>query len=245
MEKKFIQNEIEKLITTGWITNSEGQEYLNKPEIINAINASTSPIKVNIFNALKLTPYDKAKVLILGQDPYPNPLDAHGLAFSSKNSVTPGSLKNIFIAIDNVYNSNLYKNKYNELTSWANQGVLLLNTSLTFEKKDDKKLQQQIQNYNFKLWKPFVNLIITKLLMRDKPFVMLLWGDKAQKIVEFNIKKLKNNLNENILILKSTHPSPLSVNRGGDFPTLAPEHFKECNKFLNSHNLKEITWGTL
>lgn len=244
MEKTFIQTEIDELIKTGWLSYEEGQQYLNKPEIINAISLSTSPVKENIFNALKLTPLNDTKVLILGQDPYPNPLDAHGLAFSSRNKTTPGSLKNIFIAIDKTYNSNLFKTKYNELTSWAKQGVLLLNTSLTFEKKQDKKLEQKRQNENLRLWKPFINLVITKLILREnKPLVMLLWGDKAQKAAEFNIKKYK--INENILIFKSSHPSPLSVNRGGDFPNLAPKQFIECNEFLKRNNANEIVWTKL
>ncbi len=244
MEKTFIQTEIDELIKTGWLSYEEGQQYLNKPEIINAISLSTSPVKENIFNALKLTPLNDTKVLILGQDPYPNPLDAHGLAFSSRNKITPGSLKNIFIAIDKTYNSNLFKTKYNELTSWAKQGVLLLNTSLTFEKKQDKKLEQKRQNENLRLWKPFINLVITKLILREnKPLVMLLWGDKAQKTAEFNIKKYK--INENILIFKSSHPSPLSVNRGGDFPNLAPKQFIECNEFLKRNNANEIIWTKL
>ena len=138
----------------------------------------------------------------------------------------------------------LFKKKYNELTGWANQGVLLLNTSLTFEKKEDKKLQQQSQNYNLKLWKPFINHIIKKLLeTKDRPVVMFLWGDKAQKLVENNLKNAE--LQDNILILKSTHPSPLSVNRGGDFPILAPQHFKLCNEFLEKYSIKPIKWDKL
>lgn len=244
MSDSILENQINSLILNGWITENEKNIFFENNEIINAINSSTSPIKENIFNALKLTPFDKTKVLILGQDPYPNPLDAHGLAFSSKNTITPGSLKNIFIAIDKIYNSNLFENRYNVLTSWAKQGVLLLNTSLTFEKQEDKKLQQQSQNYHLKLWKPFINHIIKKLLnVTERPVVMLLWGDKAQKLVEKNTKNAV--ITNNILILKSTHPSPLSVNRGGDFPILAPKHFKKCNEFLNKFSIKEIDWNIL
>ena len=90
------KREFEKIIENGWLNNLSAQKYLENKDIINAIEVSTSPVKENIFNALKMVSIDNLRAVILGKDPYPNPLHAHGLAFSSKNNITPDSLKKYF-----------------------------------------------------------------------------------------------------------------------------------------------------
>ena len=255
-----IENEFKKLIENKWLNQEQAEEYLKNKSLINSINNSTSPKKENIFNALKLVPFDSIKVLILGQDPYPNPNHAHGLAFSSNDVKIPSSLKNIFIAIDKKYGSNLFKNANSNLENWAKQGVLLLNTALVYEKINsntlDKKEASRLQNKNqkeqLKIWKPFIKDIIKKILtINNRPIAMFLWGDSAHKIVFDNIesKDFKQNLhkrtpliipNTSIMILQSAHPSPLSVNTGGDFMLMASEYFGACDEHLGKD---KITWG--
>ena len=138
MEKLF-----KELIKNGWLNETEVSRFLNDENMVRSMKESTSPSLNNIFNALNLVPYDKVKVLILGQDPYPNPLHAHGLAFSSLNKTTPGSLRNIFKALDSLYGSSLVDKKNNDLTPWAKSGVLLLNTSLTYKNTFDESLSDK------------------------------------------------------------------------------------------------------
>ncbi len=247
-----LTKDFEILIKNGWLDKSSAKKYLENKDITDAIKASTSPKCENIFNALKMVPLNKVRAVIIGKDPYPNPLHAHGLAFSSKNNVTPDSLKNIFKALDSVYGSNLFNQAKNDLTSWANQGVLLLNTSLTFKKTDDKKEQTQLQRIHAKIWQGFIREIIEKLLKTNQPLVMFLWGNEAHDLVYKSIKdkdfKLTNHLrtpqiipNTNIMLLMASHPSPLSVNRGGDFLEVVPKHFLESDKFLKDNKVNWIT----
>ena len=247
-----IKKDFEILIKNGWLNNENAKKYLENEDIINAIKVSTSPKPDNIFNALKLLPFEKVKVVILGKDPYPNPNHAHGLAFSSLDNKTPDSLKNIFKAIDTAYNSNLFENAKNNLTNWVNQGVLLLNTSLTFEKKEDKKLQAKIQSAHAKIWKSFIREIIDKILSSNNRIVMFLWGNDAHDLVYKSIKdksfQQTNHLrtpqiipSTNIMLLMASHPSPLSVNRGGDFLDITPKHFLECDKHLKENKINWIS----
>ncbi len=250
-----------ELVDAGWLNRSEAMHFMSDAALSKAIRESTSPVFENIFNALKLVPYESVKILILGQDPYPNPLHAHGLAFSSKNPTTPGSLRNIFKALDSVYGSNLVEKKNNDLTPWAEHGVLLLNTSLTYKNvsddnlamKDNKKNQSKEKAFHMSVWAPFVDIIIKKLLMRDKKLVMLLWGGDAWNIVLKNIKKLGLSIDEqpngkvvlqnsNILILHTDHPSQVKINLGGKFLEQAPQHLVECDKFLGAD---KINWTNL
>ena len=246
-------------MTNGWLNEDEVSGFLCNENLKKAILESTSPVTDNIFNALNLVPYDKVKVLILGQDPYPNPLHAHGLAFSSKNSTTPGSLRNIFKSIDKVYGSNLVDCKNNDLTKWAESGVLLLNTALTYKNvmnesvpaKDNKKTQAKEKTFHMSVWAPFIDLIITKLLNRNKKLVMLLWGGDAWNIVLKNIESQKISIEEkdfgkvvlkdrDILILHTDHPSQVKINLGGKFLEHAPQHFVECDKFLGADKIDWI-----
>ena len=185
------------LIDNEWITEDEAEKFLDDKDIIDCMEKTTSPCRNNIFNALNLVPFKSVKVLILGKDPYPNPKDAHGLAFSSLDKSTPDSLKNIFKALDLAYDSDLFDRGENNLINWAKQGVLLLNTGLTYQKVDadglDKKeknsMQTRTQNRHMKVWKPFIKLIITKILsVKDRPIVLMLWGNDAHNIVFANIK---------------------------------------------------------
>ena len=180
------------------------------------------PKQEDILNAIKLTPLDKVKVLIIGQDPYPSTEHAHGLAFSSLSSKTPASLKNIFKKLEKDFPNT--KHNSNTLTSWAKQGVLLLNTSLTFEDKSPKVLKEHTQ-----LWKPVIENIYQVLINRNKPLVVFRWGAHAQKSGEIF------EGHENIYVMDTTHPSPLSASRG--FMTC--DHFIKCNEILKEN---AINW---
>ena len=247
------------LVARGWLTRDEACTFVQNDAINKVMNESTSPILDNVFNAFNLTNYNDVKVLILGQDPYPNPMHAHGLAFSSRNTTTPGSLRNIFKAIDVVYGSNLVVNKNNDLTNWAKSGVLLLNTSLTYKSVGETTVELPIKNsqnkekkFHLKTWEPFINLIITKLLNRNKKLVMFLWGGDALNIVMKNIKRQNLTTEEtangkiflpqnNVLILYTDHPSQVKINLGGKFLEHAPSHFKECDIFLGNDKINWIS----
>ncbi len=254
-----MENLFNNLIKNGWLNTDEAQKFISDENLCRAIKESTSPVFNNIFNALNLVSYDNVRVLILGQDPYPNPLHAHGLAFSSKNTTTPGSLRNIFKAIDSVYGSNLVGKKNNDLTDWAKSGVLLLNTALTYKNtfdkslsdKENKKNQTREKAFHMSVWKDFVDTIITKLLNRDKKLVMLLWGGEAWNIVLKNIKNSGIEYKEyengkvilpdkNILVLHTDHPSQVKINLGGKFLEHAPLHFRECDEFLGNGKINWI-----
>lgn len=165
------------------------------------------------FNCFKLTPYDNVKVVILGQDPYINEGEANGLAFSTLAKKIPPSLQNMYKSLTNDYNCSP---NTGDLTNWATQGVLLLNTILTVE--SGKSLSHEKIG-----WEYFTQAVIKHLNNKDK-IIYLLWGKKAQMYEKY-IDKNKH------VILKSPHPSPLSFYRG----------FIESNPFLNC-NLQLIKW---
>ena len=219
-------------ISKSW-DSALGKEGLELCENIykQALERFSTPQKDDIFNAFKLTEFEDVKVLILGQDPYPNPEHAHGLAFSSRAEKCPASLKNIFKVINKNYDKDFVFDKW-ELTSWAEQGVFLLNTALTFY---DEKHQNKI----LKLWKPFIDLVLEKLANKKEPLVVMLWGNKA---IERALSTFENR--ENVLILTASHPSPLGANKG-DNAFMNCNHFKNCNEFLKGNNLNEIDWFSL
>lgn len=176
----------------------------------------------NIFKALKLTDYDQVKVVILGQDPYHGINEAHGLSFSVQKGVKrPPSLDNIF---KELYDDLKIKREDNDLTSWANQGVLLLNSVLTVEK--DKAFSHQGKG-----WEIFTDEIIKKLNEREKPVIFVLWGAAARK------KKELIDLNKHYII-ESAHPSPLSAYHG----FFGSKPFSKINNILKANNEKEIEW---
>lgn len=176
----------------------------------------------NIFNALRYTDFDDVKVVILGQDPYHGENEAHGLSFSvRKGTPIPPSLRNIF---KELYDDIGVKRTETDLTSWAKEGVLLLNSIMTVVK--DRPL-----SHKDKGWEIFTDRIIELLGEREKPLVFILWGSYARSKKEL-IK------NKNHLILESVHPSPLSANRG----FFGSKPFSKTNNFLKKNNIEEIKW---
>ena len=176
-----------------------------------------------IFNAFRLTPLSEVKVVILGQDPYHEPGQAHGLAFSTpEGRPIPRSLKNIFKEINEEYDYPVPESGC--LESWAKQGVFLLNTVLTVEKGN--------ANSHSKCgWQTFTDNVIKILDGQAQPIVFLLWGKQAEKK-----KELINNPNH--LVLVTSHPSPFSARRG----FFGSNHFKLANEFLKENKKEEIDW---
>ena len=193
-----------------------------------------------IYHALKITPFDKVKVLIMGQDPYPNKEDAHGLAFSKLSGKIPASLKNIFEKIKEDIGVN---NVSGNLTPWAEQGVLLLNRALSFSK------EESLASRN-KFWLPVINIIINKLLERKKTLVIILWGNPANDIEQFSFEKEEQYNKNNIYILRSSHPSNMgnaknSVLKDGKIGAFtSTPNFKKTNEILKHLGENEINWQT-
>ncbi len=178
----------------------------------------------NVFRALNLTPINNVKIVILGQDPYPNPWHATGLAFSvNKNQKLPASLVNIFHALRYDYPNIILK--HGDLTAWAKQGVLLLNTCLTVAPYQPFSHQ----NWN---WDQFIVNLLKMLNDLNQPIAFLLWGKSAQKYKIY----LRN---KHHLILETSHPSPLSAYRG----FLNANHFIKVNQFLIKHNISPLDWN--
>jgi uracil-DNA glycosylase len=176
----------------------------------------------NIFNAIKLTPYENVKVGIIGQDPYHGRGQAHGLCFSVNKGVeTPPSLKNIYKEL--MSDLKIETPAHGCLIDWAKEGVLLLNTVLTVR-------EGEANSHKGKGWEVLTDRIIIELNKREKPIVFILWGNNA---------KTKEALitNEKHLILKSAHPSPLSAHNG----FWGCKHFSKANEFLRQFG-EEINW---
>lgn len=177
----------------------------------------------DIFNALKYTDYKDVKVVMLGQDPYHQPNQAHGLCFSVKKGVkAPPSLQNMYKEIYAEYGYQIPD--HGELTYWAEQGVLMLNTVLTVR-------ESQPNSHKGMGWEVFTDNIISLLNQRPEPMVFLLWGANARA-------KKKIITNPNHLVLESAHPSPLSAYNG----FFGNNHFKKANEFLKSKGRPEIDW---
>lgn len=183
------------------------------------------PKRKDMFNAFKFTALEDVKVVIFGQDPYHEPEQAMGLAFSVPQGIkVPPSLVNIFKEIENEFNQKFNDNS-GDLTYLSKQGVLLLNPILTVR-------EHQPLSHDIKEYKLFTNDIINALNNIDRPIVFMLWGGNAKKLGE-------NLSNPNHLVLKATHPSPLGANKGGWFGC---NHFKIANEFLIKNGLKPINW---
>lgn len=181
------------------------------------------PKKENIFNSLILTPYNKVSVVIVGQDPYHGDNEAHGLSFSVQKGIKiPPSLKNIYKELNS--DLGITPPEYGDLTKWAEQGVLLLNSVLTVE-KDKPASHKNIG------WDYFTDNIITKINEKETPVVFILWGNFAKE-------KKKLITNKKHLIIESVHPSPFSA-RNGFFGS---KPFSKTNDFLKKNNLQEIDW---
>ena len=185
-------------------------------------NKTIYPEFSNIFNALKHTSFNDALVVILGQDPYHGDMEAHGLSFSVLEGVKmPPSLRNIFKELKSDLDIDRTKT---DLTDWADQGVLLLNSILTV-------LKDTPLSHKNKGWEVFTDKIIEKLGEREKPMVFILWGSYARSKKDL-IKNKKH------LIIESAHPSPLSARRG----FFGSKPFSRTNEFLKENGYKEIKW---
>lgn len=186
-------------------------------------NFDIYPEMNNIFNALNTVKYEDVKVVIIGQDPYHEPNQAHGLAFSVQDGITvPPSLVNIYKEIESDLGIKCHTETGN-LLRWAKQGVLLLNTSLTVRRA-------QANSHRGKGWETFTNEVIKLLSQREDPMVFILWGSNAQSFAPQIAKQH--------LVLKAPHPSPLSSYRG----FFGCKHFSKTNDFLASHNKTPIDW---
>lgn len=178
----------------------------------------------DIFNAFHFTPLREVKVLILGQDPYHNEHQAHGLSFSvlPEQTEIPPSLQNIYQELHDDLGCYIPNNGY--LEKWARQGVLMLNTVLTVR-------AHQANSHQGKGWEQFTDAVIQAVNAQDRPVVYMLWGRPAQS-------KIPMLTNPNHLILKAPHPSPLSAYRG----FFGCKHFSQANAFLKEHGISPIDW---
>ena len=208
------------------------KEEFSKPyyrELFKKVNEEYSRYQIfppadDIFNALHLTPLKEVKVVILGQDPYHNEHQAHGLSFSvlPDQREIPPSLQNIYKELHDDLGCYIPDNGY--LEKWARQGVLMLNTVLTVR-------AHQANSHQGHGWEQFTDAILEAVNQEDRPIVYLLWGRPAQS-------KIPMLTNPKHLILKAPHPSPLSAYRG----FFGCRHFSQTNAFLESHGAAPIDW---
>lgn len=212
--KKHIGNEFDKQYFID-LTQFLRQEYLH--------HQCFPPGKL-VFNAFNLCPFDKVKVVIIGQDPYHEMGQAMGLSFSVPQGVVmPPSLINIFKEIEMDLGTPMPAN--GDLTRWAKQGVLLLNATLTVR-------AHQAGSHQRKGWEEFTDAAIRALSAERSHLVFILWGGYARS------KKALIDASKH-LVLESVHPSPLSANRGGWFGN---HHFSRCNDYLKAHGIEPIQW---
>jgi uracil-DNA glycosylase len=182
------------------------------------------PAGSNWFRALDLTPLDQVKVVILGQDPYHGPGQAHGLCFSVPNGVRPPpSLVNIYKELES--DLGIGRPAHGFLEHWARQGVLLLNSVLTVE-------MGIAASHRDRGWERFTDAVVRLVNAKDAPVVFMLWGSYAQKKASF-VDTTRH------LVLKAPHPSPLSAHSG----FLGCKHFSKANAFLEGHGMQPIDWA--
>jgi uracil-DNA glycosylase len=205
----------------------ELENKINKDLELYDGNLLIFPPQENIFEAFKYFELSDTKVCINGQDPYHQVGQAHGLSFSVQDNIKiPPSLSNIFKELKNQY-PEFDIPKTGNLTNWAKQGVLLLNSALT--------VLQNSPNFYQDYWTPITSLIMKKLSTKHQgKCIFMLWGNDAKRY-----KKNKSIDSMKHYILESSHPSPLSANRGGWFNN---NHFKLANEYLKNDNKKEIKW---
>lgn len=187
--------------------------------------STTAPDRRNVFRCFTFFPPEQCKLVILGQDPYPTPKQANGLAFSSGNGSLPQSLQNIFKEL--AANTGKTIRKDTDLQDWAKQGVLLLNTALTVEhgKRNCHKDQ----------WHDFTQYVIEKLMSSYKNIVFIIWGGNAKNAVRDHKDYMFSNKH---VILESAHPSPLSANKG----FFGCKCFSKANKYLQKMGKDPIQW---
>lgn len=208
------------------LTEFSKDYYLKLREFLKAEYSSQKiyPPMNDIYNALRYTTYSDARVVILGQDPYHGPGQAHGLCFSVRRGVAlPPSLKNIFKELADEVGMSMPDT--GELTGWARQGVLLLNTTLTVR-------EGQPQSHKGHGWEILTDRIISAMNEKETPVVFMLWGGNA---------RAKRSLitNSRHLVLECAHPSPLSAYNG----FFGSGHFVRANEFLEGNGLAPIDWG--
>lgn len=216
-------------ITNDWL-DAIGEEFHKKyyRDLYNFVKSEYNHHRVfpepdNIFNAFHLTPLEKVKVVIIGQDPYHGENQAHGLCFSVQPSVAiPPSLVNIYKELHDDLGCKIPNNGY--LQEWAEQGVLLLNTVLTVR-------AHQAGSHQGKGWEQFTDAVIQAVNKEDRPIVFILWGRPAQM-------KKKMLTNPKHLILEAPHPSPLSAYRG----FFGSKPFSKTNNFLIANGVEPINW---
>lgn len=221
--------------------------FLNlKKFVLSEQNTQTVfPPSKDVYSWSRLTPFSKVKVVIIGQDPYHNFNQAHGLAFSVKSPTpAPPSLKNIYKELKTNYSDFQIDNKIGDLTHWSTQGVLLLNTALTVR-------AHNANSHSKHGWEIFTSKVVETLIkdreQNGQNIVFLLWGNNAIKLVENLLSQTTKSTNiswkdyKNLLVLKSTHPSPLSASRGF-FGNL---HFRKINDWLYNKGEKLIDWSVL
>jgi uracil-DNA glycosylase len=212
--KQYLQSEFEKPYFES-LTSVVRREY--------TVGTCYPPGKL-IFNAFNLCPFDQVKVVIIGQDPYHEPGQAHGLSFSVQDGVLfPPSLQNIFKEIQADLGTPIPNS--GNLTRWAEQGVLLLNATLTVR-------AHQANSHSSLGWQTFTDAAIRALATEREHLVYMLWGGYARSKACM-IDKTKN------LVLESVHPSPLSANRGGWF---GQHQFSRCNEYLKQNGIAPILW---
>lgn len=218
-----------EILTNDWnelLKDEFNKDYYKKLRafLINEYKTKTIyPNKYDIFNALHYTAYKDVKVVILGQDPYHGENQAHGLSFSVKIGVKiPPSLVNIYKELHSDLNCYIPNNGY--LKKWADQGVLLLNTSLSV-------VADKANSHKNIGWETFTDKVISTLNLRKEPIVFILWGNNAQS-------KVSLITNPQHLIIKSVHPSPLSASRG----FFGSKPFSKANNFLESKGIAPIDW---
>jgi len=187
-------------------------------------NGPVYPPENLVFNALQLTPFDKVNVVIMGQDPYHGPGQAEGLCFSVKKGVSiPPSLQNIYKELHS--DLGISKPAHGSLASWAKQGVLLLNATLTVAEKNPL-------SHHGKGWERFTDAIIEKLGQKNEAIIFLLWGSNAQKKCKAIAKEHRHH------VLTAAHPSPLSAYRG----FFGCRHFSKTNALLEAMGKTPIDW---
>ena len=211
--KSYLNDEFAKPYFTQ-LTSAVRQEYMQ---------TTCYPPGKLIFNAFNLCPFDKVKVVIIGQDPYHEPGQAHGLSFSVQDGVQfPPSLQNIFKEIQADLGTPIPAS--GNLTRWAQQGVMLLNATLTVR-------EHQAGSHQGHGWETFTDAVIQTLSSEREHLVFILWGSYAQRKGAF-IDRSRH------LVLQSAHPSPLSAYRG----FFGNKHFSQANEYLRAHGVEPIRW---
>lgn len=230
----FFSHPLESLCDPSWFCFFENE--LQKPYFQSLVSflekeyergVQVYPPKPLIFNAFLQVPLNEVRVVILGQDPYHGCGQAHGLSFSVSQGVPPPpSLKNIFKELQS--DLHLQSPKHGCLLSWANQGVLLLNATLTVRESEPKSHFGQG-------WETFTDHVIQEIVQQDRPMVFLLWGKSAQ---DKCLHILEGQHSNKHLVLKTTHPSPFSAHYG----FLGARHFSKANAFLEQWGQQPIDW---